>query len=324
MTAWPVLASLWRTLTGWPPSPARRSSSTFKAAWVELLAQLGVPAQALRDIVATGSFQPQFHYRRYTRPKKDGGQRQIAEPSPLLKRVQQAISARYFTAEQVHPAAVAYQRGKSTADHAWAHAGAAVIVTADVRDFFPSTAAHRVEAWWRERVDDDTARLLTQLTTDRGGLPQGAPTSPGLSNLVNRELDARLARRSEAAGAHYTRYCDDLAFSWPGSGPPAEFERNVRAILHEFGYTLHADKGWCVHDRRDEPEMTGVILTWRGDVRLPERVRRVMHSLSRSADGRDARRLAGYRAYAAMITRRPGRQRGAQARSERRGQGQPF
>src|SRR5207237_495069 len=82
------------------------------------------------------------------------------------------------------------------------------------------------------RADDDAARLLTLLTTLDGGLPQGAPTSPGLSNFVNRELDARLAARAAVAGARYTRYCDDLAFSWPaGWGPPSGFERNVRAAL---------------------------------------------------------------------------------------------
>jgi len=153
-----------------------------------------------------------------TRPKKDGGRREIAEPDAPLKRVQYQIIARYFKGERPHAAAVAYQKGKSTADHVWAHAGAEVVVTADVQDFFPSTRADRVEDWWRERVDDDTARLLTLLTTLRGGLPQGAPTSPGLSNFVNGELDARLARRAEAAGARYTRYCDDLAFSWPNGG----------------------------------------------------------------------------------------------------------
>ena len=312
MSAWPILASLWRPLRRGRSSPPRSfsSASPLEPGWVELLRHLDLPAGALQDMIATGSLQPHFHYRRYTRPKKGGGQRQIAEPSPLLKRTQQAIISTFFTAEQAHPAAVAYQRGKSTADHAWTHAGAAIIVTADIRDFFPSTAVHRIADWWRERVDESTARLLTRLTTDRGGLPQGAPTSPGLSNLVNRELDARLARRAEAAGARYSRYCDDLAFSWfDQSEPAAEFERDVRATLHEFGYTLHPEKGWCVHGRRDEPEITGVILTRHGGVRLPERVRQVMQSLGRSATGRDVQRLAGYRAYAAMVTHQPGSRR---------------
>jgi RNA-directed DNA polymerase len=215
-------------------------------------------------------------------------------------------AARSFGTEQPHPAAVAYQKGKSTANHVWAHAGAEVVITADVRDFFPNTRTDRVEAWWRERVDGDTARLLTVLTTDRGGLPQGAPTSPALSNLVNFELDARLARRAAAAGARYTRYCDDLAFSWPvGSAPLADFERGVRAVLHEFGYSLHPEKGWRVYQRGDEPEVTGAILTRSGGVRLPDRLRRAMRTLARSADPRDAQRLEGYQGYAAMVTEPP-------------------
>src|SRR5262249_28691608 len=151
---------------------------------------------------------------------------------------------------------------------------------------------------------------LTRLTTLRGGLPQGAPTSPGLSNFINVELDALLARRAEAAGARYTRYCDDLAFSWPnGYGPPSDFERNVRTTLHQFGYALHPEKGWWVHQRRDEPEITGMILTRHGRVRLPERLRQEMQTLARSKEARDLQRLEGYRGYAAMVTHRPRRTR---------------
>jgi hypothetical protein len=80
----------------------------------------------------------------------------------------------------------------------------------------------------------------------------------------------------------------------------------VRAVLHEFGYALHPEKGWAEHHRRDEPEITGVILTRRGGVRLPDRLRQVMQELARSKDGRDARRLEGYRGYAEMVARRPG------------------
>jgi hypothetical protein len=299
-----ILARLWRTLGGSrPPAPG-----PFEKDWARLLVGVGMPAHALQDVAEADSLSPHFHYRHYRKPKKGGGWREIAEPDAALKRVQQEVLVRYLNAEAPHPAAVAYRKGSSTADHVWAHAGAEVVVTADVRDFFPSTRAARVEDWWRRREDDATARLLTRLTTLHGGLPQGAPTSPALSNLVNRELDERLARRAQAAGAHYTRYCDDLAFSWPsGWGPPADFEAGVRAALHEFGYELHPEKGWCVHRRRDEPEITGVILTRRGGVRLPERIRRVMQVLARSAGERAARRLEGYQAYAAMVTRRRAR-----------------
>jgi hypothetical protein len=258
--------------------------------------------------MTAGSLHPHFHYRRFTKPKKGGGLREIAEPDVKLKRVQREIVANHFGAEDPHPAAVAYCRKKSIADHVWPHAGAEVLVTADLEDFFPATHARRVEDWWRERVGGNPARLLTLLTTDRGGLPQGAPTSPGLSNFVNRELDEQLTRRADLAGARYTRYCDDMVFSWRwGDGPPADFEHAVRAALNEFGYTLHPRKGWRVCRRRDEPEVTGVILTRHGRVRLPDRMVRTMRTLRGSDDPHALERLAGYRAYAAMLRKRPRR-----------------
>jgi hypothetical protein len=261
-------------------------------------------------VVETDSLHPHFHYRHFTKPKRGAGRREIAAPDSKLKRVQQQILARYLRRQKPHPAALAYRRGKSTADHAWAHAGAEILISADVEDFFPNTHAWRIEDWWRERVDEDLARLLVRLTTYRGGLPQGAPTSPALSNLVIFELDERLTQRAEAAGARYTRYCDDLAFSWQhGAAPPADFEAGVRGVLHEFGYALHPEKGWRVQHRHDEPKVVGLILTRQGRVRLPDEVRQTMHTLARSDDPRDLDRLAGYRGYAAMIGARPGRRR---------------
>jgi len=304
---WSIFASLRRTLAHGHATPATQAAETefsFESEWAGFLAHLKLPPHTLHDVVVAGSLDPHFRYRRFWKSKRNGGQREIAEPDSRLKRLQHRIIARYLGTEQAHPAAVAYQRGKSTADHVWEHAGAEVVVTADIQDFFPNTRADRVEAWWRERVDNDTAQLLTLLTTDRGGLPQGAPTSPALSNFVNRELDTRLAQRAIAAGATYTRYCDDLAFSWPmGFGPPAGFEASLRTTLHEFGYTLHPTKGWHIYDRRDEPEITGVILTRSGGVRLPDRLRQVMRKLASSPDPHDAQRLDGYLGYAAMMTR---------------------
>jgi hypothetical protein len=306
MTLRAVFAPLLRALAGRPARPAAGLADPVLPGkeWRDLLAGLGLPPNAFREMVEAGSLYPHFHYRRFTRPKKDGGQREIAEPDARLKCVQHAILARWFAAEEPYHAAVAYRRKKSIADHVWPHAGAEVVVTADVQDFFPSTGAGRVEDWWRERAGD-AARLLALLTTDRGGLPQGAPTSPGLSNLVNRELDERLFWRAAAAGALYTRYCDDIVFSWRrGPGPPSDFESSVRGTLSEFGYHLHPVKGWLVHHHPDEPEITGVILGRHG-VRLPDSLRREMRRLARSSDPRDLQRLAGYRGYEAMVRKRP-------------------
>lgn len=304
-----AFAPLLRALTGgrYPPPDGTGPAAPPGEGWAELAAELGLPPGALREVAAGGP-RPHGLYRHFTRPKKGGGRREISEPCPALKRAQRAIIARYFAAEQPHPAAVAYQRNKSIAHHVWAHAGAELFIAADVEGFFPGTAPGRVEDWWRERAPDRLARLLTRLTTYRGGLPQGAPTSPALSNFLNREMDERLEARARAAGARYTRYCDDLLFSWRGGqAPPADFEAAVRGVLHAYGYALHPRKGWRAYHRRDEPTITGAVLTRRGGARLPDDLLRAMRSLSGSDDPRDADRLAGYRGYEAMVRKRPRR-----------------
>jgi hypothetical protein len=299
---------LLRSLTGgrFPaPTRARKGGDhRFGRLWADLVVQLELSPGAFDELVLAGSLHPHFHYRHFTRPKKGGGRREIVEPDVKLKRVQRAILAHYLHREQPHPAAIAFRKKKSIADHVWAHAGAEVLVTADVQDFFPNTHEGRVREWWEFRVGQELAQLLTLLTTWRGGLPQGAPTSPALSNLLNHDLDERLACRALVAGAHYTRYCDDMVFSWRhGDGPPSDFQNGVRAALQEFGYVLHPEKGWRVHSRRDEPEVAGVILTRRGHVRLPDHLRRVMRELERSDDPHDVERLAGYQGYEAMVTK---------------------
>jgi len=298
----------WRAIFGSLFRGRRDIASSFGSDWGALLAQLGLPTSAFDELLAAGSLHPHFHYRHFTRPKRGGGHREIVEPDTKLKQVQREILARYLVSEQPHVAAVAYRKKKSIADHVWAHVGAEVLVTADVQDFFPSTREERVLDWWHARAHDNLARLLTLLTTYRGELPQGAPTSPALSNLLNHELDERLTLRAEVAGARYTRYCDDMVFSWlQAAGPPSDFEIGVRAVLHEFGYCLHPEKGWRVHHRRDEPEITGVILTRHGRVRLPDDLRQTMRELARSKDTGDLHRLAGFRGYASMVTTKPRR-----------------
>jgi hypothetical protein len=268
--------------------------------------RLGLSMDAAYQLMDGGWMPPRFRYRHFNIPKKDGSAREIVEPGPLLKAVQRKILRLYLSKPKPHPAALGFRRKKSIADHAWAHAGAATVITADIEDFFPNTTRQRVKSWWHAQgFSTLETRLLTSLTTYRGSLPQGAPTSPALSNLVNAEMDAALDRRARQSGGTYTRYADDLVFSWPhGWEPPADFEQAVRAVLREYGYRLHPRKGWHIWRRREEPEITGVHLTRQGTVDIPDSMRRIIRQLARSDDERDQERLAGYIGYEQMITRR--------------------
>lgn len=259
------------------------------------------------DELERGKLPPRFRYRHFSVPKADGSPRHLAEPGVDLKAMQYRIIEYFLHRQRPHAAAIGYRRRMSIADHAWAHAGAQTIITADIADFFPSTRRYRVRQFWKAHPFCRTAgdvQLLTNLTTYRGSLPQGAPTSPLLSNLVNRDLDARLKRLAAESGGRYTRYADDLAFSWQMRGrPPSDLEASVRRVLRDAGYRLHPRKGWQVWSRGDEPEITGVVLTQDGRVDLPPALLATMRDLARQ-DPTDPR-LAGYDGYRQMVTRAP-------------------
>jgi RNA-directed DNA polymerase len=285
---------------GWPPYDHSWEWSLYGMAY-----RLGLDMETAYRLMDGGPLPPRFRYRHFTIPKRDGTPREIVEPGPALKIVQRKILKLYLNKPKPHPAALGFRRKKSIADHAWAHVGAAIIITADIENFFPNTSRQRVKGWWRQQgYSTLEVRLLTSLTTYRGCLPQGAPTSPALSNLINNEMDAALERHTRQGGGKYTRYADDLVFSWPGgSEPPADFEQTVRAVLRQSGYRLHPRKGWRVWRRSDEPEVTGLVLKRRGGVDIPDSMRYVMKCLAASDDPGDQRRLTGYRGYESMIRR---------------------
>ena len=153
------------------------------------------------------------------------------------------------------------------------------MVTCDVRDFFPSLTADRVDAYFR-RVgwDAEAAALLTRLTTHefadgRRGLPQGAPTSPRLSNLLMHKVDYTLGRFAERLGGAYTRYADDLAFSLPDDDRYAvtDFLRTARGALKKAGLELHPGKTKIL--RRHQRQMVcGLVVNDR--LNLPRETRR--------------------------------------------------
>lgn len=258
------------------------------------------------DMLNRGTLKPYFRYRHFSKPKKDGKLRELVEPDVNLKAIQRLILKRYLEKEPLHQAAVGFRSKKSITDHVWPHAGAAIIIASDIQDFFPSTNRWRVEDWWIKLLQSEqAAKLLTILTTYHGGLPQGAPTSPALSNLLNQQMDSRLFNAARDSGATYTRYCDDMLFSWQGKRqPPADFEQIVKSTLREFGYTAHPDKGWQVYSRRDEPEVTGVVLNKHGRVEIPERLHQIMRELRKSDNPYDKARLLGYESYRQMVEKR--------------------
>lgn len=289
------------------PTAINRAPDLTAVEWrlSSMARRLGLELDTAYRLMDAGPLPPYYRYRHFSIPKTDGSPRQVVEPGPLLKEVQRKMVRFYLKSGEVHFAALGFRRKKSIADHAWLHAGAALIITADIQDFFPATSRQRVKGWWHQQgYKTLETRLLTSLTTYRGGLPQGAPTSPILSNLVNFELDATLLKHTKHAGGLYSRYADDMVFSWrDGRQPPSSFENTIRATLREVGYTLHPQKGWNVWLRRDEPTITGLVLTRDGSVAIPSTMKSLMYALASSNDPADQACLVGYQSYQHMIQR---------------------
>jgi retron-type reverse transcriptase len=283
-----VLGKLWRWL---------REGRGFNVE--DLARRLGLPTDQLRAV------QPSYQQRLI--PKRSGGQRLLSIPSDELKQLQRRLLRRLFRRLRCHPAAQGFQPGKSIVTNAQPHAGRPVVVRLDLRDFFQTTTSARVQRYFR-RIgwNRPAARLLTRLCTHQGGLPQGAPTSPRLSNLVNFRLDRRIAALAAKLEVCYTRYADDITLSFP-----RDDRRLIRYLIGfvarvaaEAGYRLHGRKKLRIRRRHQQQRVTGLVVN--AGVHLPRKTRRWLRAVEHHLrTGRPAtltpQQLAGWRALCRMV-----------------------
>ena len=248
-------------------------------------------------------------YREIKIPKRSGGTRILHAPEAPLKAIQRTILRRLLSRLTAHPAAMGFERGQSIATHAAVHVGADVLLKMDIIDFFPRTTDERIRDYFLTLGWDlPSTNLLVKLTTHRHGLPQGAPTSPRLSNLVNYLLDARLFAMALKFGAKYTRYADDLTFSLKGSENPraaiAALITWTKATVADQQYALHQQKKLRVARRHERMLVTGLVVNDR--LNLPRETRRrlraVRHHLAHNKPATlNPAQLAGWVALQHMI-----------------------
>ena len=212
------------------------------------------------------------HYSYRVLTKKSGNVRLIEMPKSRLKAMQRQILSQILEKIPPHPSAHGFVKGRSIKTFISPHVGRRVILKMDLCDFFPGFRAARIQTLFRmlgypELVADFLGGICTSVAPRhiwktrpievgvsqwrearelyrRTHLPQGAPTSPALANACCYRMDCRLLGLAEAAGARYSRYADDMAFSGD-----EEFERGVErfsthaaAILTEEGFTVNFHK----------------------------------------------------------------------------------
>lgn len=258
---------------------------------------LGLPsAAALARFLRPGE-ESGSGYVAFEVPKRTGGQRRIHAPRAALKKIQRHILNHILSRIPTHAACHGFVRQRSIVTNATGHQGAAVVVKIDLADFFPTLHFRRVEGLFASHgYPPPVARLLAGLCTHRprlpdgrvvwpGFTPQGAPTSPAIANLACRRLDARLSKLAARVGARYTRYADDLTFSFPaGDGaeqatsPPriGRFFWWVDQICQAEGFTENAKKR-RVLKRNTQQRVTGVVVNQ--GLTVPRELRRRLRAL---------------------------------------------
>jgi hypothetical protein len=199
------------------------------------------------------------HYRVAKVPKGNGEMRELHVPDDLLKAIQRRICEVMLATEPISPYATAYRIGANTRKNAAPHADQAVLLKLDVRHFFDRLIYPLVKAYAfpAERYSEQNRVLLSLLCVYRDVLPQGAPTSPAISNIIMRDFDNKVGAWCAKQGVSYTRYCDDMTFS--GDFDPAPIKRYVRDELRRLGLFLNDQKTVVVR-RGQRQSVTGLVV----------------------------------------------------------------
>ncbi|HYE18850.1 MAG TPA: reverse transcriptase family protein [Tepidisphaeraceae bacterium] len=247
----------------------------------QLAAAIRIPLATLRWLTYHRRGATLVHYHRYDVAKKTGKARSISAPKPALKGAQAWVLEHVLSRVPAEPQVHGFVPGRSIVSNAAPHVGRAVVINLDLKDFFPSITFRRVKGVFEALgYSEQVATVLALLCTEpprvpaevRGKryhvalgervLPQGASTSPAITNLLCRKLDKRLTGLAARLGFTYTRYADDLTFSSDDTSRINWLFRGVRMILKAEGLTEHADKTHVMR-RSGRQEVTGVTVNAR-------------------------------------------------------------
>ena len=188
-----------------------------------------------------------YLYFEYSIPKKTGGFRKIEIPNDTIMHIQKAINKVILSKFKTSKCCIGYVKGKSIVDNASPHLSAKTLLKFDIKDFFPSITLNKVVKQFRYYgYGKNVSRYLGYLCVNNDYcLPQGAPTSPMLSNLVCIKLDKRIEAFCTKYNLNYTRYADDITISSIEklSSKNCIFIKNfVDMVIKEEGFTPNQEK----------------------------------------------------------------------------------
>lgn len=196
-------------------------------------------------------------YKNFIIPKSSGKDRYIFAPDDRLKYIQRKLVPMLELMYQPRNSVHGFVRSRSVRSNAAAHLRSRYIINIDLMDFFLSISERRVVGLLKAlSISEQVSEILARLVCHHGRLPQGAPTSPIISNMICYKMDIELFNRAKTLGAIYTRYADDITFSsfrkmdkffevstpTSGSFEVEALDSSIRKIIQKNGFQLNASK----------------------------------------------------------------------------------
>ncbi len=272
----------------------------------DLAGNIGVSSKQIKFLVYCRK--EEESYKSFCIPKKRGGQRVIEAPKEDLKNVQLAIKNRLSEFYSPPSGCYGFVGGGGVVKNAECHIQKRYVVKADIKDFFGSVNAKRVNGIFKHLgASRKISYILTQVCTKEGRLPQGAPSSPILSNMVAYRMDRQLIKLANKNNIVYTRYADDITFSLKSGYPPdgivfvaddgwAWPGKELNNIVEANGFSINIDK-FYLHRNDHRQIVTGVKVNKKTNVSRGyiRQTRAMINSIQK--DGRETAREKHFNHY---------------------------
>lgn len=218
---------------------------------------------------------PDSNYRVFTILKRNGASRTIRAPRPLLKSAQKALAlelSKYYTPKS---SSHGFVIDRSVKSNALPHCNKSFVFNIDLKDFFETIHFGRIKNLFMAKpinAPHNVAAVMAHMCCHDGKLAQGAPTSPVISNMICRKLDSQLQALARSKKCHYSRYADDITFSFTCSErhlPKDIVElssdrvpfagQELTAIIEANGFFINSEKT-RLQNRHQRQMVTGLVV----------------------------------------------------------------
>lgn len=230
-------------------------------------------------------------YKQFDIRKKNGDNRPIHAPAKTLKRAQKILNyklqALYEPINTAHGFIKKYENNEgqivttNIITCASLHIKKRLILNIDLKNFFPSITAQRVYGLFMNQynLNKEVSRILTRICCYGSILPQGAPTSPIISNMICSRLDRKIRKYCSQNSISYTRYADDLSFSTHKKKLPESFEMKIKEIIESEGFEVNPNKSRLLV-RENKLEVVGLTVNKKVNIsrKYIRNIRAILHS----------------------------------------------